>query len=613
MSIQTLQRASEQGPKYLFAYYWQHKLAVTQRLRVLVRGSEIWLVVMAAVIGVVSGLGVVALRVTSHAIQALLFGLDGPQRLSAITHIDLMSKAFIPALGGLVLAGFGLWVKASKRRLVDPVEANALHGGQMSFRDSMIITGQTLISEGFGASIGLEAAYTQIGSGFASKAAGYMRARRSDIRMLVGCGAAGAIAAAFGAPLTGAFYAFELIIGTYTIASLAPVIVASIAAVLVAGLLGNVTTVVHLTGTQVLEWKELLAAAALALITGVFGIVLMVLVGRVERLFRAIKIPKLMRPAIGGIFLIPLIAITPAVLSSGHGAMQVLFDPPATPLLVLLAMIGAKVCASAISIGSGFRGGLFFASLFLGALIGQAFYQGLNMILPGSFGDPAVAALVGMTGLAAAVIGGPLTMAFLALEMSGSLPLAITVLMTAVIASLLVRETFGYSFTTWRFHLRGEAIRSAHDVGFVRYLTVGRMMRRDVKTVPISVTLTEFRRMFPLGSVKQVVGLDETGAYAGMISVPDAFARDPDPVPDDIEFLLAQRETVLAPEMNAKEAAHIFEDSASDSLAVVASGASGKVLGLLSESHLLRRYSEELDKARADLIGNRPGRRRRHS
>ena len=114
--------------------------------------------------------------------------------------------------------------------MVDPIEANALHGGRLSLNDSLIIAAQNLISNGFGASVGLEAGYTQLASGLASKIGLSLQLRRSDLRILVGCGAAGAIAAAFNAPLTGSFYAFELIIGSYTILSLAPVVVSALAA-----------------------------------------------------------------------------------------------------------------------------------------------------------------------------------------------------------------------------------------------------------------------------------------------------------------------------------------------------------------------------------------------
>ena len=93
----------------------------------------------------------------------------------------------------------------------------------MSIRGSLIVAAQTVWSSGVGASVGLEAGYTQLASGIASGIGRAFRLRRSDMRILVGCGAAAAIAGAFGAPLGGAFYGFELIIGSYSVASLAPV------------------------------------------------------------------------------------------------------------------------------------------------------------------------------------------------------------------------------------------------------------------------------------------------------------------------------------------------------------------------------------------------------
>src|SRR5581483_11924782 len=142
----------------------------------------------------------------------------------------------------------------------------------------------------------------------------------------------------------------------------------------------------------------------------------------------------------------------------------------------------------------GFRGGLFFASLFLGAMLGKLFAAVLaaasaHLVLP-----EIVFAVVGMSGLATAIVGGPLTMSFLALESTGSLPLTIAVLVASVVSALTVRRTFGYSFATWRFHLRGEAIRSAVDIGWMRNLTVGRMMRRDIRTIRGDTTIAAFRR-----------------------------------------------------------------------------------------------------------------------
>jgi hypothetical protein len=117
--------------------------------------------------------------------------------------------------------------------MADAIEANALNGGRRSISGSLYITLQTLISNACGSSVGLEAAYTQISAALASLFGRGLAARRSDLRLLVGCGAAGAIAAAFGAPLAGAFYAFEVVLGAYSVGSLMPVAASAIVASLI--------------------------------------------------------------------------------------------------------------------------------------------------------------------------------------------------------------------------------------------------------------------------------------------------------------------------------------------------------------------------------------------
>ena len=131
-----------------------------------------------------------------------------------------------------------------------------------------------------------------------------------------------------------------------------------------------------------------------------------------------------------------------------------------------------------------------------------------------------------MSGLSAAVIGGPLTMTFIALETTGDLWLTAAVLIAVIIASQVTREMFGYSFATWRFHLRGETIRSAADIGWMRDLTVGKMMRHDVKTVAVTSSIAAFREHFPVGSSAAVIAVDEHGRYAGMVLIADAHAAE---------------------------------------------------------------------------------------
>jgi CIC family chloride channel protein len=179
--------------------------------------------------------------------------------------------------------------------------------------------------------------------------------------------------------------------------------------------------------------------------------------------------------------------------------------------------------------------------------------------------------------------------------------MTVAVLAASVVSSLTVRRTFGYSFATWRFHLRGEAIRSAVDVGWMRSLTVGRMMRRDVRTALADTRLAMFRRDFPLGATARVVVVDEAGRYAGIVLLAEAHAVDCKA--ETLAGLLRYRSDVLVPQMVIKDAVAMFEQAEADALAVVDGGETRRVIGLLTEQYALRRYSEELDRRRREVSG----------
>jgi CIC family chloride channel protein len=573
-----------------------------QALRALVRADEVWLVVLAAVAGSAAGLCVAAMNDSTQLAHQILFGLPIRQRLSSALSLDPLRTVAVTTFGGLSVGGLG-WVIARwwARRPIDPIEANALYGGQMSVRDSLVVVGQTMASNAVGASVGLEAGYTQIGAALAARMGRAFRLRRADQRVLLGCGAAGAIAAAFHAPLTGAFYAFELVIGTYSLANLAPVMGAALSAIAMTNLLSVSPYGFDVQVPTVVPGRDYPPLLVIGLAAALVGIALMRGVTLTEDLFRRSRTPAWLRPAIGGLLLGLMALISPQMLSSGHGALEVGMDAPYA-LGQVAMLLALKATASAISLGAGFRGGLFFASLFLGALLGKLLAALLALAAPEHAIPDVVCAVVGMSALAVAVVGGPLTMSFLALESTGSLPLTAAVVAASVLSALTVRRTFGYSFATWRFHLRGEAIRSAVDVGWVRNLTVGRMMRRDIRTVRNTTTVGSFRRDFPLGGNTRAVLVDEADRYAGIVQVAEAHAETVD-ASSTVRDIAHLTRDMLLPQMTVKDAVALFETTESDALVVVDGVDSRAVIGLLTEQHALRRYSEELDRRRRDLSG----------
>jgi chloride channel protein, CIC family len=577
-------------------------LEAPRRLRAFVRAHETSLVVLAALVGTIGGLVVAAMAASVQLFHVVLFNLEMGERLSSQASIEPLRAMLVPSVGGFLLGlAFLFLARWRPAREVDPIEANALHGGRMSFRGSVIVALQTIWSSGVGASVGLEAGYTQLSSGLAASLGRGFHLRRADQRLMVGCGAAAAIAGAFGAPLAGAFYAFELVLGGYTPAGLTAVGVASVIGYFIAHKFAPMSLGVGVEAMGDVLGRDLSIAVLLGVLAALFGIAIMRGVGLFEMLLSKSRLWQPLRPAIGGLGVGLLALLTPEVMSSGHGALH-FSGIVSMPLTFILMVFVLKTIASVVSLGTGFRGGLFFATLLLGAIGGRLFAIGFDAIWPGLNLDPNVYAIVGMSALSASVIGGPLTMSFIALESTGDLWLTTVVLAAVIISSQITRELFGYSFATWRLHLRGETIRSAADVGWIRDLTVRRLMRADVVTVNADMPISEFRARFPLGSKTQVVAEDEAGRYAGLVLVADAHAADVD-TKRTVRSILHHQLVVLHPGMNIREAISAFDVAEAESLAVVETG-ENRPIGILTEAHAMRRYAEESERRRREVVGD---------
>ena len=217
---------------------------------------------------------------------------------------------------------------------------------------------------------------------------------------------------------------------------------------------------------------DLVIAAMLGLLAALLGIILMRGVALCESMFSRLALRPTWRTMSRRVLVGLFAMVSPQVMSSGHGALRIagMLDLSFDFVALLFVL---KILASIASLGSGFRGGMFFSSLLIGALGGHLLAVALTMMFPTIYFDPNAYAVIGMSALAAAVIGGPLTMIFIALETTNDLWLTTLVLIAVIISAQVTREVFGYSFATWRFHLRGETIRSAADIGWMRELTVG--------------------------------------------------------------------------------------------------------------------------------------------
>lgn len=576
------------------------RMLLPQAVRNFVRSREAGLVLVGLVVGLISGVLVWLMSSTVQALHVLLFGLAPGQRLSASEHLSPWRVLLVPTLGGVVLAALAQFGRRMGGRLADAIEANALYGGRLSLTGSALVTVQTIVSSGCGASVGLEAGYAQLGAAVASRIGLGLAARRADLRLLVACGAGGAISAAFGAPLAGAFYAFEVVLGTYTVGALAPVAASTLVASLVMHGVEPQHFLIEPGSLGAISSWDLVHILVVTIVCAALGIVLMLAVSATDGIFRRLHLPAAWRTVVGGLVIGLLGLLSPQVLGAGHGAMEHDFVAVTAPGTLML-IIALKGLASAVSLGSGFRGGLFYASLLIGALVGRLYADAGWLLDPGLAVQSDLAALTGMVAFSSGVIGAPVTMTALALETTGNASITVAALIAATLSSVVVRELFGYSFATWRFHLRGEAIRGPHDVGWMRDLSVRKLMRTDVPTMPATLTIAEARTRVPLGSAKLFILLNEQGRYGGLVLLDDLYTTA-EPAATAVGALGTHRDEVLFPWLNVREALARFAAHEADALVVLDHEATRRVLGLVTEAHALRRYGEELERQNPDSV-----------
>ncbi|MFC3678155.1 chloride channel protein [Ferrovibrio xuzhouensis] len=576
-------------------------------LRRLIREEELVLLPLALVLGSVVGSTVAALRQVVSLVQHGAFGFSIERGWVQIAAHDPWRLLAVPIAGGLLV---GLVTYAQKRLLkheiVDAIEANALHGGRMSFRDSLLIVGKTLLSLGAGASVGIEAAITQIGSSLFSSTGRKLQLTRHWLRIMVASGAAAAIGAAFNAPLAGIFYALELVLGSYAITALAPVSIAAIAGTLVAQSVFGNSAIFYLSIQPQIGSAEYLIFGAIGIGAAMVGVTAMRAATVIDAGFRRLRTPDWLRPAVGGLLLGLLAMEFPYVLGSGHGGIEQVLHQN-LPLVVLFTLMAAKCLASAISIGSGFTGGLFSASLFLGSLYGAAIGGTLSLVAPALAPNAIVYAVVGMGAVAASIIGAPLAMILLAFETTQEYSVTIAVAIGVVVASLVTRRWFGYSFATWRFHLKGLDLRGAHDVGRLYELKVREIVDADILRVPVTLDVETLASLFLFGRKTIAFAVEEDGSFAGVVDVNDTNAAILEGAEGKhVADLMRPQPFTVRPTDRISILPDLFDRTDVDAIAVVAGGDRPRLLiGCVHEADVHKRYYAEAERMRREDVGYR--------
>lgn len=457
----------------------------------LLRTSEhTTMAVLAVMVGLAGGFGAVGFRHLINFVQLLAYGTSG-ELLEYLDGISWKIRVWVPAIGGLIVGPLVyFWAREAKGHGVPEVmDAVVLKGGLIGKRLVVVKALASAICIGTGGSVGREGPIVQIGSAIGSTIGQLLKVSANRMRTLVGCGAAAGIAATFNAPIAGAMFALEIILGDFGLATFSPIIISAVVATAVSRhYLGDFPAFFVPPYELVSAWEFPLYVTLGFICAGV-GMAFILVLYRMEDVFDRFRFPEYLKAALGGLILGILGLAFPQILGVGYGAIdQTLTLSYSWWLLVVL--VGVKILATSITIGSGGSGGIFAPSLFLGAMAGGAFGIIVHQLFPTVTAQPGAYAIVGMGAVVSATTHGPLTAILMLFEMTGDYKIILPLMVTCIIGSLVARSVLVESIYSLKLIRKGVDLKEGREVNVLKSISVAEVMNTRVETVPEGLGLS---------------------------------------------------------------------------------------------------------------------------
>jgi CIC family chloride channel protein len=468
------------------------------------RRSEYTITITLAIfIGLLGGFGAIGFRLLIRTFQNVFYG-SGPDLVEIALSLPWYWKILIPAIGGSIVGPliFFFAREAKGHGVPEVMEAVAMRSGLIRKRVVIVKSLASAISMGSGGSVGREGPIVQIGSAIGSAFGQMLRVSGNRLRNLVGCGAAAGIAATFNAPIAGAIFALEVILGEFEMGTFGPIVIASVMATVVSrAFLGNYPAFTIPEYRLVSIW-EIPAYLVMGFLAGLVALLFTKSLYKAEDLWDDLRIPEYAKPALGGFIIGSISLLFPQILGVGYETITTALLGQLSWFLLLI-LIFVKIAATSLTIGSGGSGGVFAPSLFIGAMFGGIYGHIVHHLFPSVTASSGAYSLVGMGAIVAGTTHAPITSILIIFELTDDyriiLPLMMTCILSALTASQLRRE----SIYTMKLVRRGIDVRAGREVSVLKSLLVKDFMLRDV------VVISE---VMPLGSLLHLIK-ESTSSY----------------------------------------------------------------------------------------------------
>ncbi|MBX2885202.1 MAG: chloride channel protein [Granulosicoccus sp.] len=493
-------------------------------------GNRLVFFALAALVGMTVGLATVALIQLIAWVQYVGFGGS-----SEVAFVAIAERApdwrvvAAPTVGGLIVGIFLFTLPGGRYHgIADVMEACAFHSGRMGVRSGVGAALAAGVTLGCGAPLGREGPAVHIGASLASWFSERLGLNRSQSLALLGCGAAAAVTTSFNAPIAGVLFALEVIVGYYTLRVFAPVVVASLVAVVVRHLCFGSEPLYELPQFVLGSLWEMPLFALLGVVSAVLISAFIYMVGQVQKVWLSVGIPIWLRPAIAGL-LIGLVALVfPHVLGLGVESIQGALTGSLT-FQALLLLLCIKTLATILALGSGFAGGVFSPAVFTGAMLGGLFWflpdsLGLGLAI-GELSQPGVYAIVGMAGVASAMLGAPISTVLIVFEITRSYEVVVAVMISAAFSTTVMQLGKYTSFFRWQLERRGVNISAGRDVSILVTHTISNLVSDHYTRITDSVLTREAE--FQLGAERRRVAIvfNEENQFVGSTDLRELVAH----------------------------------------------------------------------------------------
>jgi CIC family chloride channel protein len=487
--------------------------------RILRAHEYVLLILLAVIVGAVGGLGSILfgwlIGLSNNLFFVQFWGF-----LKGNVPYGTFLIPIVPILGGAVVGPLVYYGarEAKGHGVPEVMTAVAVRGGIIRARVAAVKILASSICIGSGGSAGREGPIVQIGSTLGSALGQWLHLSTNRIKLLVGCGAAAGIAGTFNAPIAGALFAFEVILGSFSVEYFAPVIISSVlGATISRAYFGNypAITVTHYTLNS--PW-ELGLYALMGLLIGLGAVLFIKSLYGTEDLFEKIKLPEPVKPALGGAALGAAAIFFPQILGVGYETMDLAFSAK-LGIGLMAVLFAMKIFSTSVTLGSGGSGGIFAPSLFIGSMFGGAFGGIVNKLLPNVAATPTAYALVGMGAMVAGTTRAPITAIIIVFEMTDNYTIILPLMVAAVFGMVVSRILSPQTIYTEKIARKGIILEQGRDVGVLDSLYVKDVMRREYESVPSHMRFGQFLKFLQTARQSCFPVLDRTGMLVGVIPV----------------------------------------------------------------------------------------------